>query len=718
MAIQNDMILFQNDWNKYPTATIHLETTNTSFLELGKLYRDMGIKNNAFHLALINPMLKEVDPHSPNLTEREIAMIAAECKINPWYYMREVLRAPPEGGLNPRPVKANRSNIALWWLFFNHCTVYLVQPRQTGKSFNTNGLSTYLMDVRCDNTKINLLTKDDSLRRKTIDNIKEILDYLPDYLDMRIKKDANNGETITINQKNNQYATFVAQASRKAALKVARGDTAPIFHIDEAAFISNASITFQSALPAMGAAIDIAKANGTPYGVIFTTTAGKKDDPDGKYVYQQLMEAMVYDERLLFDVCSQEELEEVVRKHSRVDRKKNPRGVYRVNCTFSHRQLGYSDEWLIETMERTQSEGDDANRDYFNVWTAGNERSPISTQDAELISLSKVEKPFESDIHSYIFRWYAEDVDRYMQDNHCIMGIDTSDASGGDDIAVVISDVKTGKVIGCGNYNYTNIFVFGKFIESFILKYTNLTVIIEARSTGVGLLNYLLIALPANSINPFTRLFNRIVNERYESDVNKEYYEEAMRYGKREDIINKYKKYFGYPTSGAGLYSRESLYGGVFRKAISIAKDKIHDIVLADQILGLVIKNNRIDHDDYGHDDMVIAWLLTHWVMSEGKSLESYGITPYEIYSRISEKPIEEIPYEEQVQKYEQRKIREKMIQLYDELQNNRDYYIGLKIEQELRNLNKKLILEDHEVFSIEQLILQAKDKRKSRRYG
>ena len=57
------------------------------------------------------------------------------------------------------------------------------------------------------------------------------------------------------------------------------------------------------------------------------------------------------------------------------------------------------------------------------------------------------------------------------------------------------------------------------------------------------------------------------------------------------------------------------------------------------------------------------------------------------------------------------------MIQLYDELQNNRDYYIGLKIEQELRNLNKKLILEDHEVFSIEQLILQAKDKRKSRRY-
>ena len=159
------------------------------------------------------------------------------------------------------------------------------------------------------------------------------------------------------------------------------------------------------------------------------------------------------------------------------------------------------------------------------------------------------------------------------------------------------------------------------------------------------------------------------------------------------------------------------MYGGVFRKAISIAKDKIHDIVLADQILGLVIKNNRIDHDDYGHDDMVIAWLLTHWVMSEGKSLESYGITPYEIYSRIAEKPIEEIPYEEQLQKYEQRKIREKMIQLYDELQNNRDYYIGLKIEQELRNLNKKLILEDHEVFSIEQLILQAKDKRKSRRY-
>ena len=42
----------------------------------------MGIKNNSFMLALINPRLQGIDPFSPNLTIEEMAMIAIECKVN------------------------------------------------------------------------------------------------------------------------------------------------------------------------------------------------------------------------------------------------------------------------------------------------------------------------------------------------------------------------------------------------------------------------------------------------------------------------------------------------------------------------------------------------------------------------------------------------------------------------------------------------------------
>ena len=61
-------ILFAKDWAKYPTATIHYETKNKSFIELASKYREMGIKNHAFILALVNPDLRFVDPTDPNLS--------------------------------------------------------------------------------------------------------------------------------------------------------------------------------------------------------------------------------------------------------------------------------------------------------------------------------------------------------------------------------------------------------------------------------------------------------------------------------------------------------------------------------------------------------------------------------------------------------------------------------------------------------------------------
>lgn len=41
-----------------------------------------------------NPDLKGVDPHSPDLTPEQKLAIAQECKENPSYFVREVLRAP------------------------------------------------------------------------------------------------------------------------------------------------------------------------------------------------------------------------------------------------------------------------------------------------------------------------------------------------------------------------------------------------------------------------------------------------------------------------------------------------------------------------------------------------------------------------------------------------------------------------------------------------
>jgi len=80
-------------------------------------------------------------------------------------------------------------------------------------------------------------------------------------------------------------------------------------------------------------------------------------------VYQQLCDSATWSEQFL-DAANEEELHTLIRNSS-------PSGQLKVNCTFNHRQLGYTDQWLKETLELTGSKGEDADRDYFNIWTAG-----------------------------------------------------------------------------------------------------------------------------------------------------------------------------------------------------------------------------------------------------------------------------------------------------------------------------------------------------------
>ena len=84
------MILFKDDWQKYPNAIIHYETKNLTFLRLAEIYYKMGVKNNAFHLSLLDPSLKDIDPHNPDLPIQIKSRIVQECKLNPWYVFRAV----------------------------------------------------------------------------------------------------------------------------------------------------------------------------------------------------------------------------------------------------------------------------------------------------------------------------------------------------------------------------------------------------------------------------------------------------------------------------------------------------------------------------------------------------------------------------------------------------------------------------------------------------
>lgn len=673
--------------------------------------RAMGVENNAFFLALHNPEIQGIDPYSPDLTVREMTLLGIECKQNPWYFFREIARAPALAGTQPSMVEFNRANISLWWGFFNHITYILTQPRQTGKSFCTDLLMTLLYNFYCNNTQINLLTKDDKLRTENIKRLKNIYEELPAYFNFKTREDASNTEEISLKAFGNTYITHVPQSSEKRAHNMGRGLTTPIFHIDEGPFCANIKVSMEAALPAMGAAIDAAVANGEPYGVILTTTAGKKDDKDGKYIYQYADDAARWSEKF-YDVENEAELRKLICRNSRA-------GAYRVYGSFTHTQLGKTDAWLKSQLDRSNQTGDTANRDYFNIWTSGTQSSPIPTHILEKLNKNIVTEDHQniSPVGGYITRWYIPQnkVHEFMSTRKVIIGIDTSDASGSDDISFVMTDVETGGLVAIGTFNETNLITFAQWLVWFLCEYVNTVMIIERRSSGITIIDYLLLFLPQKGIDPFTRLFNWVVNDHYE---HKDRYAEALLALRRrsEDLYVRAKKYFGFATSGSGETSRTELYSTTLQNAVRRCVDKIKDRSLTEQLTGLVTRNGRIDHDVGGHDDLVIGWLLCHWFLTSAKNLQHYGIDSSKII--LEHKPQEVLTASQSYFKMEQFKIRTRIEDIFTELTNEGDSFVCEKLERELRYLDSKIILEAGENFSVDAMINQAKEERKMSRRG
>ena len=705
------MLLFLDDWARYPTAIVHNSTKNRSFVRLANIYRSFGIKNHAFMLALVNPALEHVDPHSPHLTLEQVSMIAAECKINPWYYFREVARAPAQAGSGAVPMDANRGNIALYWLFFNHVMTILIQIRQTGKSFSTDTLMAYLLNIAATNTQINLLTKDDSLRRANIQRIKDIFEELPPYLLQRTKDDTNNTEEITIMRRNNFYKTHVPQSSPKNAEKVGRGLTSPIFHIDEAPFQPHIEVALPAALAATGAAADKAKAAGGHYGTILTTTAGKIDDRDGLYIYNMVQGAAVWSEKFL-DCLNLADLEKCIRNNSSDH-------LVRVNITLNHRQLGKTDEWLLEKLEASNAAGDAANRDYFNMWTSGSQTSPLPTHILEAMRMS-VEEPNHTDksVHGgFITRWYIPEDSREerMNSRSYVLGMDTSDASGRDDVTLYVQDSETYETICCAAVNETNLLVISRWIADFLKTWPTVIANIERKSSGVAIIDYLLVHLPNMGIDPFRRLFNMVVNEKYENPAQ---FEEMQRLVGRRDsyVYEKYKRSFGFATAAQGIFSRSSLYGATLQQAAKVTASKIYDKKLADQITALVEKNGRVDHPPGGHDDMVIAWLLSNWMLSSARNVDYYGIKSERVGS-LAVSSADQLPEVVEAARV-QRDLRAQIRKLSDDLAANSDVWLAQRIEQKIRRLMQYIVPMENEVLNVDEMIKQAKEAKRVNRHA
>lgn len=644
------MILFKEDWfkEKNKNAIVHWSTKNESFVKVVAQLERLGVENRFFILALINPELEHVDPYDPDLTEEQKAAILIECKINPWYFFRECVRFTPSGSSKPIMFKASRLNISVLFCFFTHVTSMSLAPRQVGKTFGPCVLCAYLLDLGANNTNIILLTKDDSLRTKTLMDIKNIFEDLPPYLNFKLpRKDVCNTEEIGVSCFRNRLTAKVGQASEKDADKLGRGFTSPIVWTDEMAFVNNINVTAPALAAATNAAIESAKAAGSHYGFIYTTTAGFLSSKEGKYAKNFYDTSLPWTEKLL-DCKDIDDLHETIVKNnkSRLDEQNSNIKLIpkRVVIEYNHRQLGFSDSWIREKISEADGDSERINADYFCIWGKNNANSPITEKTADILYNNLERDPLTMKTpEGYLLRWY---VDKQTLDNNCsnmkiVVAIDPSEANGKDDIGMVGMDALTGRVVCVGNYNETNVIQFGVWLANLLVRFPTMVLLVERRSMGTAIIDTIITVLRSKNIDPFKRLFNWVVNDYMEKPNYKDMLKISHHY-RDEVFYNRIKTEFGFATSGTGRTSREIIYGRIFGSAIKYLPHLVLDKTLVEQLTSLVYRNGRIDHPIGGHDDLVICWLLCFWFLTNANNKDFYGINTTDVLQNMKKQQIEE----------------------------------------------------------------------------
>jgi hypothetical protein len=448
---------------------IHKETTNQSFLDMHYYLKSIGIVNNDFFLALLNPALAGVDPRDPNLTAQQKAMILIEIRYNYWYFLREIVRIPIEGSSSNGGAryKLDRGNLALNFLFILNFNIFLELPRQHGKT--TSAICRYLWEYNfgTTNSQIMFMHKAHSGSKRNLKKLKEIRDALPPYLQLS-GNIGINGEKLKVPDtvvniehpfNHNSITTFPSARNKDAADNLGRGLSFPAQYYDEFAFMPFNRTVYLAATPAFSTASRNAASNGAPYGILITTTPGDLLTESGQFANEIRKAATPFNEQ--FYDFTVKELYEL--------RDANTNSDF-FHIRFTYQQLGSGQEYFKRMVIEMQRQWAEIRREVLLEWSETATECPFSDEDLDVIK-NYLRPPIRTilfgQFRQYQFNVY-EDIDlRYPP----IVGVDVSGAEYQDSSCITVIDSKSTRVTACLNCNYIDAADLSSVIYELCTKY-------------------------------------------------------------------------------------------------------------------------------------------------------------------------------------------------------------------------------------------------------
>jgi PHIKZ025 len=604
----------------------HISTSNLSFIQTAMDLKSLGIKNNAFFLALYNPDLADVDPFSPNLTKEQVQAIINECIINPWYFIRECVRIPEQGGgTGPgagSKFRLHRGNLAACWCFFRNIDLYLVIPRQCFKTHSMLACLNWAYIFGTSNSVFNFSNKsqkdsDDNLRK-----MKEQKDVLPIYMqhrygieldesgDFKQVKGLDNVRTMTNPVNGNRIDSKPSAATEEKADGIGRGNSAPIQFYDEVEFTKYIGTIIMAAGPAYVRAAENAKKNGAMFGRIFITTPGNIDSQPVKDSMSTREQAAVFTERL-YDM-TEEDIQGFLKANSR-------NGI--VYIEFNYKQIGMDEEWYQKVCAVSNWDKIKIKREVLLQRIRGTSQSPFDPDDLDTINGFRKE-PIDEIMVNKIFTLYV--YERLDKSVPYILGVDCATGVNNDNTVLMVIDPYTLHPVACMKTPLADAVETAQNIIQVVNRYIpKALVAIESNHLGSAI-----IAILKRSSIAANLYYD--IDKAMVPDV-------ESRLDKHGMVMNdpNNRRFYGVATTA----TTRPMMMQILLRHVAERKSDFICRELIDDLNNLIQKaSGKIEAAPGEHDDVVMAYLIALFVYYHGSKLTRYGITKYDPRKPIGEK--------------------------------------------------------------------------------
>lgn len=621
-------------------------TKNQSFLLTAHELKTLGIKNFYFMLEVKYPQLgvQDIDPYNPNISQEDIGKIIIECKANPWFFFREVAKVPAQGAPIPFQTNLHRSACAMVWCFDHSIDFMVDQPRQTFKTTWALLITEYAFIFELKNANIPFMHLNEQQVMRNLEMFRDYVCVLPPYLNPWLNKRKLPGlqsikyEEHSVNIKHLTQADSDVKAKDKL-----RGWTLFVGLIDEWEYIKFISDVIAGAAPAIISGRVIAEQTGCRTCMMYLSTPGDLETDEGKAAQHMIDSTHKFFEGL-YDMSEADLLAFLSGMNKRDDGdntvvdNSDQSKVTMLYIEFNYKQLRKTDAWLREQYleaERTGKIAEYRRGVLLDRFRGGDVvlfrqadidyiKSHIRQPDHDMFILNK--------FHLYVFDHpifqsdLMSDTPYFDIFTPYLIGVDISSGGGGrnDNTAIVVVHPYTLEVVAEMQSPYIGIIDLMRIITLLARLIPKGIFCVETNNVGKAIVDFV----------QESQLEHRFYHDP-EANMLRNATTKQQDMSKMLEAKAKAKQYIGlYVTPQV----RDEMFN-LLKVHVKDYRDLIFTPNLVRDITNLVVVKKKIQASSGEHDDTVMAYLHTLFILYYGFDLSRFGIDKSRCAFR---KPIEE----------------------------------------------------------------------------